>query len=159
MHEVVDCPLVSGGYCFLLRPPLLLKIARFIPPPSEAGESSCYVLNPAYATNGPTAIMFPSRLSIIYAPVTVSVISIIRMTALIIFLAWFSLLLDWSVFLGVPNPAVRCRIFAWFIFGEEHNDREICLGCKNPDDIPWKEICHFIMETAVAIVFMKCVLE
>ena len=36
-----------GGYCFLLRPPLLLKIVRFIPPPAEAGESSCYVLKRA----------------------------------------------------------------------------------------------------------------
>ena len=45
LHEVVDCPLVSGGYCFLLRPSLPLKIVRFIPPPAEAGESSCYVLN------------------------------------------------------------------------------------------------------------------
>ena len=35
LHEVVDCPLVSGGYCFLLRPPLPLKIARFIPPSAE----------------------------------------------------------------------------------------------------------------------------
>ena len=45
LHEVVDCPLVSGGYCFLLRLPLPLKSVRFIPPPVEAGESSCYVLN------------------------------------------------------------------------------------------------------------------
>ena len=44
LHEVVDCPLVSGGYCFLLRPPLPLKIVRFIPPPAEAGESSFNVL-------------------------------------------------------------------------------------------------------------------
>ena len=44
LHEVVDCPLVSGGYCFLLCPPLPLEIVRFIPPPSKAGESSCYVL-------------------------------------------------------------------------------------------------------------------
>ena len=44
LHEVVDCPLVSGGYCLLFRPPLPLKIVRFIPPPIEVGESSYYVL-------------------------------------------------------------------------------------------------------------------
>ena len=44
LHEVVDHPLVSGGYCFLLRLPLPLKLVRFIPPPSKAGGSSFYVL-------------------------------------------------------------------------------------------------------------------
>ena len=38
--EAADCPLVSGGYCFLLCPPLPLKIVRFIPPPAEAGVFS-----------------------------------------------------------------------------------------------------------------------
>ena len=31
-YEVVDCPLVSGGYRFLLRPPLLLKVCSIHPP-------------------------------------------------------------------------------------------------------------------------------